>query len=449
MWDNSSIIMGDRRGEIAMSAADTFSKGLKDYYANKEKLAAVQGENEGIIGEMKRTGDTGTLDNVDPKLMEKIQNGKGTLDDHYRLNGQLNAGRRMQKESLDRQRELQRQSIEREMAGVQMTGAQLQNRVSELQIADEQAKAAQRNRGMEEAAGINRAVDSSLQASDNLKRGVGQGIYTNIAQQDAAAMADSPAADLRRAGVTLTPQIMTEIATKKSDTNQLIRRDLAGIAAKASGNAKFSGGPEVSADGNYQRSSPDSEWKPIAEKKNDAKALTAQELQQIQALNQSSRDLDTLEKAFAAMKDPNWGGPVAGRARALDPTSVNVSRINGLVTAATPNLARGVFLERGVLTDMDIDRYKKLLPNVNDTSEQRTQKLADLRARLVASKQSTLDTLMAAGRDVSGLQEQLRGQDSAPNETTFTDVDGQSYPVVAVRGQRGVIKAGKFYPLVQ
>lgn len=143
------------------------------------------------------------------------------------------------------------------------------------------------------------------------------------------------------------------------------------------------------------------------DRKTDEKALTQTEIQQIGALQQSSRDLAALEAAFNEMGDEHFGGPVSGRLKALDPTNVNVSRIENLVTAATPNLARGVFREVGVLTDTDVARYQKLLPNVNDTAAQRKQKFADLRARLSATSKETLGTLKSAGRDVAGLEERL------------------------------------------
>lgn len=155
------------------------------------------------------------------------------------------------------------------------------------------------------------------------------------------------------------------------------------------------------------------------------KILSDAETQNVQALQQSKRDLDTMEAAYKELKDPDYGGPIAGRVRSAvslgsDP---NIARLNNLVTAATPNLARGVFRERGVLTDADVARYQKLLPNVNDTAAQRTQKFADLRSRLEASTKETLATLEASGRDVADLRTHIMGpapvagapNNSAPN----------------------------------
>lgn len=143
------------------------------------------------------------------------------------------------------------------------------------------------------------------------------------------------------------------------------------------------------------------------------KALSDQELQQVTALQQSKRDLDSIESAYNELHDPNYGGPVGGRLDALLPGNPKVQRLQNLVTAATPNLARGVFRERGVLTDADVQRYQKLVPSVNDTAAQRTQKLADLRSRLEASTNDTLATLEASGRDVTDLRTHIMGPNAA------------------------------------
>jgi hypothetical protein len=153
-----------------------------------------------------------------------------------------------------------------------------------------------------------------------------------------------------------------------------------------------------------------------SEKKNDEKALTATEIQQLNALQQASRDLDALEQRFSSYGDADWGGPVSGRAKALVGMGTNprIAEIENLVTAATPNLARGVFREVGVLTDADVERYKKLLPNANDTAEIRAKKVADLRARMKATTEETLATLKAAGRDVADLQTKISGNAESP-----------------------------------
>ncbi len=195
------------------------------------------------------------------------------------------------------------------------------------------------------------------------------------------------------------------------------------------------------------------------DKKNEQKSLTQTEIQSINSLQQAGRDLSSLEGAFKEIGDKDFGGPIAGRARsglnAVLGNDPNVTRIKNLVTAATPNLARGVFRETGVLTDADVERYKVLLPNVNDTPAQRSQKIADLRKRQVETIDEQLATLKAAGRDVTGLREKILGDAakktaaSGAGGATYKDADGTEHPIREIKGRgRGIIKDGKFYPIV-
>lgn len=185
------------------------------------------------------------------------------------------------------------------------------------------------------------------------------------------------------------------------------------------------------------------------DRKTDEKALTQTEIQQIGALEQSGRDLDALESAFTDIGDADFGGPLAGRIRNMNPLDTNVGRIRNLVTAATPNLARGVFREVGVLTDADVERYQKLLPNVNDTAAQRKQKFADLRKRLESTRKETLGNLQASGRDVAGIQEKVAA-DAAPDApASITGFDGKQYSLTTIGGKKGIIREGKFFPLIQ
>ena len=76
--------------------------------------------------------------------------------------------------------------------------------------------------------------------------------------------------------------------------------------------------------------------------------------------------------------------------------------MSNAINAATPNLARGVFREVGVLTDEDIKRYKALLPTAYDTDAVRKVKMDQLRDRITQGKKETMESLRKAGRDLSG-----------------------------------------------
>jgi len=135
----------------------------------------------------------------------------------------------------------------------------------------------------------------------------------------------------------------------------------------------------------------------------EGKTLTQSETQMLGALNQAEEDLSTLEKLFKDL-GPDWGGPLSGRAKSIVGMgqNPNIAAVENAITAATPNLARGVFREVGVLTDEDIKRYKALLPTAYDTDAVRQVKMKQLRERIKQGKRETFEMLRKAGRDLSG-----------------------------------------------
>lgn len=139
--------------------------------------------------------------------------------------------------------------------------------------------------------------------------------------------------------------------------------------------------------------------------KAEGKALTQEEVARIAALNQAETDLSGLEKIYSGL-GPDYGGPVSGRVKNAFGLGQNpdIAGIQNAIVAATPNLARGVFREVGVLTDQDIERYTKLLPGPYDTEEVRTRKINQLRERIAEGRKETVSALKAAGRNVDGFK---------------------------------------------
>lgn len=137
--------------------------------------------------------------------------------------------------------------------------------------------------------------------------------------------------------------------------------------------------------------------------KAEGKALTQTEVQSIAALQQAEMDLNTLENIYKEL-GPDYGGPVSARVKSvvMGGQNPNIAALENAITAATPNLARGVFREVGVLTDQDVARYKQLLPAPTDTQEVRTRKIKQLRDRIAQGRKEIVTSLKAAGRDVQG-----------------------------------------------
>ena len=62
--------------------------------------------------------------------------------------------------------------------------------------------------------------------------------------------------------------------------------------------------------------------------------------------------------------------PVVGYLKSLNPYDFDARAVNAQVTALVPSVARALYGEVGVLTDTDIERYLKTLPNIRSTADQ-------------------------------------------------------------------------------
>ena len=141
----------------------------------------------------------------------------------------------------------------------------------------------------------------------------------------------------------------------------------------------------------------------------EGKTLTQSETQMLGALEQAETDLSTLEKLFEKLGQ-DWGGPVSGRVKSTlsGGQNPNIAAVQNAITAATPNLARGVFREVGVLTDEDVKRYQALLPTAYDTDAVRKVKMGQLRERIKEGRKETMSNMRKAGRDLSGFDKPAR-----------------------------------------
>ena len=117
----------------------------------------------------------------------------------------------------------------------------------------------------------------------------------------------------------------------------------------------------------------------------------------ISAARGALANLETLESRINQFPT----GPVA-QVLSLNPYSGQSAEIEQMITALVPGLARGVFGEVGVLTDTDIARYKKTIPdfsNPNGVKQVIMEGLKDIVQRKIME---TLVTSAQMGQDVSG-----------------------------------------------
>ena len=111
-------------------------------------------------------------------------------------------------------------------------------------------------------------------------------------------------------------------------------------------------------------------------------------------------------------------GPIVGRIRGANPYDVPAQEIENLVTSVVPGLARGVFGEVGVLTDTDVARYMKLVPNIKTNPALVLREFRNLSDKVMVSKLAKLNALKDSGYDVSGYADQMKEAEQRMEETT-------------------------------
>jgi len=95
----------------------------------------------------------------------------------------------------------------------------------------------------------------------------------------------------------------------------------------------------------------------------------------------------------------DWS-PVKGWLAMKNPWDIKAQELDSMLTRAIPNLARGIFGEVGVLTNQDIETYKKTIPNIRQPKE--LQKLVASATLTIIrdSMKNQLETEAMSGTDV-------------------------------------------------
>jgi hypothetical protein len=141
----------------------------------------------------------------------------------------------------------------------------------------------------------------------------------------------------------------------------------------------------------------------------------------------------TLNSIEAALKEVGSStGPIVGTARGYNPYDVVAQSVENMVNSLVPGLARGVFGEVGVLTDKDVDRYKKLIPNMRTDPKVAQQIMKDLRQKLDSTKKANLGVWEKAGYNTKGFQEspspeQIKLEKLAKELDSAKDINSPEY----------------------
>src|SRR3990167_7741788 len=94
--------------------------------------------------------------------------------------------------------------------------------------------------------------------------------------------------------------------------------------------------------------------------------------------------------------------PIIGYLRSLNPYDFDARAVNAQVIALVPSVARGLYGEVGVLTDTDIERYLKTLPNIKSTAQQNKFIAMMTLANAKRAYEQTLLNLASSNVNVSG-----------------------------------------------
>jgi len=131
--------------------------------------------------------------------------------------------------------------------------------------------------------------------------------------------------------------------------------------------------------------------------------LSQTALTQINSLDNSLLNLDFVERVF----QENQGAfdPIRGRLASLNPYDDTANKINQASLVAAQNIGRA--LEGGKLTDNDIARYQRALPNINDTPDQAQNKINELRRLVTLQKQNYVGLQGQFGGGGNTLQDAL------------------------------------------
>jgi hypothetical protein len=136
------------------------------------------------------------------------------------------------------------------------------------------------------------------------------------------------------------------------------------------------------------------------------KRLTDSQLEKIQKAQQALGSMETLQGLLSQGTDGlKTTGPLSGRVRTLVSQiggDADARAINATIQGLIPTVARGIFGEVGVLTDTDIENYRKTVPNLNSTEAQNKLISVIMYDVLTRSLESTLTTNAANQTNVSG-----------------------------------------------
>lgn len=146
------------------------------------------------------------------------------------------------------------------------------------------------------------------------------------------------------------------------------------------------------------------------------KDLSDTQLQQFRDIGQVADQMLDVKRAMENMKTPTGAflGPILSEAMRLTQQDQEVALFDASVTSLIPSLARKVFGEVGVLTDQDIDNYKKVVASAGQTKEANQIVMAATGALVNRAITRGIETMARQNVNVSGFADTYKKASNRP-----------------------------------
>lgn len=141
----------------------------------------------------------------------------------------------------------------------------------------------------------------------------------------------------------------------------------------------------------------------------------------VQAINDSMMAMDLLEDSQVNMemlgfKTGRLWGEVAGKIMRLAGQDQDIAAFESGIQRLIPKLARGVYGEVGVLTDADLENYRKTVASLGQSPEANELVLAETQALIARAMRNKLEELAETGYNVSQYGARLKQYKKAPTK---------------------------------
>jgi hypothetical protein len=126
--------------------------------------------------------------------------------------------------------------------------------------------------------------------------------------------------------------------------------------------------------------------------------------------------LEDTSRALDALNIPTGKGigPLVDSLMSLAQQDASTSDFKASVQKLIPKLARGVFGEVGVLTDQDIENYKRTVASLSQSPEANELVMAQTQALIARGIRNKLERLASDGYNVSSYSERVKAYANAP-----------------------------------